>query len=511
MKKVVKGFASVILASMIFVVGCKPPSSASDPPTGGSKPGQNKITVTVKGDEHVDKIITTTLSVAKGSTWSAVKPRIKVTYKNGFVNADWKVNGDDLADDYQFEKDTTVNVLSKDTVTVFVKGDERIDLSSPLQKEYPYDSKWSDIIADIKGKIKPSADWKDDWTNGDYAVYEWRLGDESGEKIWDSDKFTDNTTVYAVSNYVNWDSLPLILRGFKGSKPRGKIIIPMSMYVSQIGESAFSGCSGLTSITLPKYLTSIKAWAFAGCSSLTSIEIPEMVTSIENSTFSGCSSLTSIEIPEKVTSIGKEAFKGCGGLTSITLPKDLTSIGWGAFNGCNGLTSIEIPEKVTSIGKEAFKGCSNLASIEIPEGVTSIEGSTFSGCKRLESITLPKKLTSIGENAFVVCSNLASIEIPEDVTSIGWEAFAGCSSLKSITIPAKVTLIGSSAFFNCNRLSSCSRLTSATFADPKGWAVYDKNTNRKYAGIDESDLNDKSKAAELLSYTYIDGYYWKKN
>ena len=87
------------------------------------------------------------------------------------------------------------------------------------------------------------------------------------------------------------------------------------------------------------------------------------VTSIGESAFGGCSGLTSITIPEGVTSIGKYAFLYCSGLTSITIPEGVTSIGDGAFSGCSGLTSITIPESVTSIGDEIFRDCSSLTSI----------------------------------------------------------------------------------------------------------------------------------------------------
>ena len=41
------------------------------------------------------------------------------------------------------------------------------------------------------------------------------------------------------------------------------------------------------------------------------------VTSIGNGAFRGCTGLTSIEIPNSVTTIGEEAFAGCSNLTSV--------------------------------------------------------------------------------------------------------------------------------------------------------------------------------------------------
>ena len=147
-----------------------------------------------------------------------------------------------------------------------------------------------------------------------------------------------------------------------------------------LGDNAFYGCSGLTSLTIPSSVTSIGEWAFSGCSGLTSLTIPSSVTEIGGGAFSGCSGLTSLTIPSGVTSIGEWAFSGCSGLTSLTIPSGVTSIGDNAFSGCSGLTSLTIPSGVTSIGRAAFESCSGLKSLTIPSGVTSIGNYVFANC-----------------------------------------------------------------------------------------------------------------------------------
>lgn len=70
------------------------------------------------------------------------------------------------------------------------------------------------------------------------------------------------------------------------------------------------------------------------------------LTTLPYKAFSGCKGLTSITIPDSMTTIGESAFEDCSGLTSITIPEGITTIGRDAFNDCNGLTSITIPSSV---------------------------------------------------------------------------------------------------------------------------------------------------------------------
>ena len=147
-----------------------------------------------------------------------------------------------------------------------------------------------------------------------------------------------------------------------------------------LGDFAFQGCSGLTSLTIPSSVTSIGYCAFASCSGLKSLTIPSSVTSIGNKAFTGCSGLTSLTIPSGVTSISNFAFQDCSGLTSLTIPSGVTSIGDNAFR-VSGLTSLTIPSSVTSIGESAFSCCYGLTSIYVyTKKIPELGYNVFLGC-----------------------------------------------------------------------------------------------------------------------------------
>ena len=172
-------------------------------------------------------------------------------------------------------------------------------------------------------------------------------------------------------------------------------------YDDKIGDYAFYGCSGLTSLTLPATITTIGNYAFDGCSGLTSLNLPAGITSIGRNAFGGCSGLTSLTLPAGITSIGEYAFFDCSGLTSLTLPAGITEIGDYAFVQCSGLTSLTLPAGITSISDYAFYGCSGLTSLTLPAGITSIGSSAFVGCSGLTSIYVySEKVPKIGSDVF---------------------------------------------------------------------------------------------------------------
>ena len=188
--------------------------------------------------------------------------------------------------------------------------------------------------------------------------------------------------------------------------------------ITTIGESAFNGCYGVTSINIPNSVTRIGPGAFYACSGLTSVSIGNSVTSIGSVAFMGCYSLTSFNIPNSVTSIESGVFGNCTGLTSITIPNSVTSIGNIAFFCCSSLTSITIPNSVTSIGEAAFADCSSLTSVN----------------------SLIENPFAISSDAFRYTYNNATLYVPIGTidkykATEGWKDFAFIEEWKGTEIP----------------------------------------------------------------------------
>ena len=213
--------------------------------------------------------------------------------------------------------------------------------------------------------------------------------------------------------------------------------------LESIGSNAFYGCniSGIE-YNNGRYLASEDNNYFILAevvdNTVSSFEIMENCQIIGPDAFSGCTNLTSITIPASVISIGEYAFYDCTSLATVTFAEgsQLASIGSWAFGGCSSLTEITLPSSLTSIGERAFSVCSNLATVTFAEGsqLESIGSYAFSYCSNLTEITLPTSVTSIGSSAFDGCSNLTEITLPASLTSIGSDAFQNCTSLATVTI-----------------------------------------------------------------------------
>ena len=113
--------------------------------------------------------------------------------------------------------------------------------------------------------------------------------------------------------------------------------------------------------------------------------VPEGVRVIGDSAFSGCKGLTGISIPESAATIENLAFAATG-LSEITIPNKVHSIGESAFANCRELKTVFIEGPVKTLKQLTFNVCYTLQTIYLPESIEKIEQNTFFDCRSLKDV-----------------------------------------------------------------------------------------------------------------------------
>ena len=205
-------------------------------------------------------------------------------------------------------------------------------------------------------------------------------------------------------------------------------------------------CPALTTLiisdnaTLDASFTARNAYAYG---TLETVKIGK--GEIGDSAFSNCTNLTTVELGDGVTQIGTNAFIRCTQISSITIGSRVSSIGKNAFNGCTALTNANIGSG--SIGASAFQDCSRLADVTLGDGVTSIGANAFLRCKALTSMNIGSSVGIIENYAFSGCEALEEVTI--SAAQIGNQAFRSAKALKKVTLGDDVVTIPAGAFSNC--------------------------------------------------------------
>ena len=227
-------------------------------------------------------------------------------------------------------------------------------------------------------------------------------------------------------------------------RPTGDLVIPDTIIVGsnkyaviEIGENAFDGCSGLTTVSIPQTVTSIGEMAFAG-TGLDTIWVPSTVTTIGYGAF------------------GSHGWSGGNGAVSIlvyfgtaTSPNSGSNCRWGALSWIDGYEENGLI--FTSSSKDTLKhALFPHPTVNIPPSVRHIMDFAFCFDSVLQNIAFGDSLISIGEYAFSQCKNLQSVTFPESLTSIGTHAFSICSSIDTIVIPRHTTSINPYSFYGNN-------------------------------------------------------------
>lgn len=164
---------------------------------------------------------------------------------------------------------------------------------------------------------------------------------------------SSNGKNYTVTEIGNW--------AFKEWNTLTEVTLPNTVEI--IGFQAFFNCSNLTKVIIPEGVRKIGQNAFNGCSQLTSITIPSTITNMDTA-FSGNTALSHVTLTNGISNISNMAFKGCTGLAEIKVPISVEQICPGAFNGCTNLKRVLLEKNIKTINVNAFKDCTNLSDVK---------------------------------------------------------------------------------------------------------------------------------------------------
>ena len=304
----------------------------------------------------------------------------------------------------------------------------------------------------------------------------------------------------------------------------GDVTIPEIVYyngnyytVVRVSANAFSQCTSLTSVTIPKSVTCLGTSAFEGCSSLHTVEMGKNCGfynledySLSVNVFKDCPNLTLITCwefyPKMFLEVEDYLNFDQSVLANATLyvPRGAVSNyqaveGWRLFshiqeaeadynydfyaygifykymtnstvmvtyrdedfNSYSG--TVTVPQalsyngtgySVTTIDEFAFRECSGLMGVVLPSGLDSIGRYAFMNCARLTEIEIPNTVSKMGNAVFQGCSNVKSIMFPAMLTEINASMCRNCYGLETLIIPSGVTNIYASAFSDCNALKT---------------------------------------------------------
>lgn len=185
----------------------------------------------------------------------------------------------------------------------------------------------------------------------------------------------DNIPITEISDYA-----------FSGCTELTSIKLPDT--ITRIGENTFKNCWSLPIDSIGIQYEGYDKVVAICCESplVGDVWLPNTVKFIHSSAFSGCSGLTSLYVPDNLISIGKHAFDGC-----TSLPTDENGV---IYESKEKKVIVGITDKFKDLEKNVF---------EIPETVKYVCPMVFQGFKNL-TIVIKHELKFIGDKAFEGCN-----------------------------------------------------------------------------------------------------------
>lgn len=335
----------------------------------------------------------------------------------------------------------------------------------------------------------------------------------------------DKERVYSAQNGMLLSADGKTLLYYPAGKTDTAVVLPDS--VTSIGNKAFYKNTKITTFAVPARLQNIGESAFEGCTGITTLTFEggegDADLRIEDRAFYGCTKIPELTLTENVRYLGGAAFGGTK-ITVVTVNSNgSVTFKDGAFVSAYGGSSVKtlhIGKGLANVDISAVFGGTNavLATVtvdkennyyyegsdgviydkhlneeqvnvptkilyypilkegeyELPGSITTIGANVFVGRQKLTKVTIGANVTEIGNAAFKDCTALTEVVWKKPVVSaegvtaeeqaltLGDNVFFGCYGFTAFVLPARVTSIGEGAFQNCKYM------TTFTFEDGTG-------------------------------------------
>ena len=183
--------------------------------------------------------------------------------------------------------------------------------------------------------------------------------------------------------------------------------------------------------------------AFSGNTAITKVTIPGSLSVVSENAFYNCSALTEVVLLEGVKELGKNSFWNCPKLVKIMIPASMEKFTSGAFGNtrvkelhytgtADSWASIEFDRGENPLYSAHTLYINGEALTEAVISVPVVNAYAFYDCDALEKVTFTDSVVEIEDNAFEYCSYLKEVEIGKNIEKIGYCAFASCGRIEKV-------------------------------------------------------------------------------
>lgn len=342
--------------------------------------------------------------------------------------------------------------------------------------------------------------------------------DNNDDKTEDLDKYSTVKGTAGLEYVLNKNNDGYVVS--MGTACDSKLIIPPvynGKKVKEIASCGFQHMDVVSEIFLPETLEIIHDDAFSVCSNLVSIYIPKEVLTITGIiAWDSPKAIFFCEAASNPDGWELDPFEWNSRRPVYwdVLPEDVIDYQNSLYvlNNNNQLTlalylgkekDLVIPEKVngytvTSIGKRAFWQATGLDTVEKPDSVTVIQSSAFA-YSSIKSFSF-YNVKTIESGAFYE-TNLENIVLPNTVVSVGEIAFSLCRSMKTCIINAlKLTSMQGDVFELCEQLVIYCNASKARDTWDENWNYSNVPV---YYGVNANEIIEQ----DNMQFVLIDGSY----